>query len=151
MSIVLQPVDLSLEGWSKTAAQEAAEAKGEGIPGQLLETPLKKLTTERVDGTGVFDVLMRATKAHLMEEYKEQRITGNEYATVYLGALTAVLQTSTQFLLNEQQVRKINAEIGLIRQQTVTELANTDDSIPAGLAFNFIPETPVSIPPVGGN
>lgn len=149
-SIVLQPVDLSLDGWTKTSAQVAAESDGKGLPAKMLETPISKLTTERVDGDGAFDILMRSTKIHLQEEFESQRITGSEYATVYLGALTAVLQTSIQFLLNEQQVRKLNAEIGLIRQQTVTELSQTDDSVPQGLGFNFIPENTVGIPPVEG-
>jgi len=110
--------------------------------------PVEKLTSVSVNGTGAFDVLMRATKLHLTEEYEGGRITGNEYATVYLGALAAVLQTSIQFLLNEQQAHQIVAEVGLLRQKTVTELAQTDDNIPVGLGFNYVPKEAVAIPPV---
>ena len=148
MSIVLQPVDLSLDGWIPTTLQADNAEQGKGVDAHILEAPIKKLTTERLDGSGVFDVLMRATKVHLAEEYDNSRITGNEYATVYLGALTAVLQTSIQYMLQEHQIRKLHAEIGLVRQQTITELAQTDDNLPQGLGFNFIPKGTVAIPPV---
>ncbi len=95
-----------------------------------------RLTTQSIDGTGVFDVLMKATKLHLQEEYESDRITGAEYAEVYISAMSAVMQQSVTFLLNTQQEEKIQAEIALVRQQTVTELAQTDDTIPEGLGFN---------------
>lgn len=148
MSLNLQPVDLNSLGWTPTQKQASNEAGGADNFEQVLTTPLEKLTTSTINGAGVFDVLMQATKLHLKEEYDAQRITGQEYSTVYLGALSAVLQTATQFLMNEQQVQKINADIGLVRQQTVTELSNTDDNIPVGLGFNFVPETPECIMPV---
>lgn len=148
MTIRLQPVDLSLSGWVPTTVQADNVENGVGEDAKLLLTPLKKLTSEGLDGNGTFDVLMRSVKLHLKEEYDAQRITGNEYTTVYLGALTAVLQTSIQFLLNEQQAHQIAAEIGLLRQKTVTELAQTDDSIPMGLGFNHISKTVAAIPPV---
>lgn len=105
--------------------------------GASLSTPeVSRLTTQSIDGTGVFDILMKTTKLHLLEEYEADRITGAEYTQVYLGAMTAVMQTALQFLLNTQQEEKIQAEIALARQKTVTELAQTDDTIPIGLGFN---------------
>jgi hypothetical protein len=145
MSLCLQPVDLNKLGWTTTRKDDESIANGFNCVSPELATPLEKLTTKSVTGTGAFDVLMQAAKAHLTEEYDNGRITGKEYSTVYLGALTAVLQTATQFLLNEQQVQKINAEIGLVRQQTVTELTNTCDNIPVGLGFNYIPDDPCCI------
>ena len=97
---------------------------------------ITRLTTKSVEGTGAFDVLMYAVRQHLLEEYEADRITGDEYTKVYLGALQGAMQTAVQFLLNSQQEEKIQAEIALTRQQTVTELAQTDDTIPAGLGFN---------------
>ena len=94
------------------------------------------LTTKSIDGTGVFDVLMKTVKLHLMEEYEANRISEGEYSQVYLGALTAVMQQSVTYILNHQNEEKINAEVGLLRQQTITELANTDDTIPLNLGFN---------------
>ena len=74
------------------------------------------LTQSTLDGTGVFDVLMRATKAHLEAEYSKNRIKGAEYATVYLGSLESVLRTSLDFLLQKQ---KIALEAQLLEQQII--------------------------------
>lgn len=148
MSLPLRPLDLNTVGWDATT-REATDVENGLVDSTVsLAIPLDRLTTVALDGSGVFDALMRATKLHLQEEYEAERITGKEYTTVYLGALTAVLQTATQFLMNEQQVHLINAQIGLVRQQTVTELANTCDSIPEGLGFNHVPATPTSIDPL---
>ena len=113
-----------------------AELEPISVSAVLSPPDITELTTGSVDGTGVFDVLMKSTKAHLQEEYTKNRISGEEYTTVYLGALTAVLQQAVAFILSHQQKEKVSAEIGYIRQQTVTELANTDDDIPLGLGFN---------------
>lgn len=94
---------------------------------------LADLTTTVVDGTGVFDALMRATKAHLEQEFSKNRITGPDYATVYLGALTQVLQTATAFLLAKQkaelEAKLIEQQIALTLKQaekTASELAQID-------------------------
>jgi hypothetical protein len=95
----------------------------------LAPTAIAELTQATLDGTGVFDVLMRANKVHLEAEFSKNRIKGSEYATVYLGSLEAVLQASLQFLLQreknlaeialiEAQTLKVEAEILLIGQQT---------------------------------
>lgn len=72
------------------------------------------LTEAKLDGLGTFDVLMRATKAHLDAEYDQGRIRGAEYAQVYLGALQSTMATATQFLLQQQ---KTGAEVALLEQQ----------------------------------
>ncbi len=104
------------------------------------ETPtapvLSDLTEEALAGEGTFDTLMRTVKLHLEEEFDSNRIVGKEYATVYLGAMTAVLAQSVAYLTSASQIDQINAGIALIRQQVVTELAKTDDVIPTDLAFN---------------
>lgn len=75
---------------------------------------LADLTSSTLEGTGVFDVLMRANKAHLDAEFTKGRIKGSEYSTVYLGSLQQVLQTSIQFLLQRE---KQNLEAQLLVQQ----------------------------------
>jgi hypothetical protein len=75
---------------------------------------LSDLTTAQVAGTGVFDVLMQANKAHLEAEFNKNRIKGSEYATVYLGSLQHVLAASVQFLL-EKDKRALDA--ALVEQQ----------------------------------
>lgn len=84
----------------------------------LVVTPvdLPSLTTKAVDGTGVFDVLMQANKAHLEQEFNKGRLRGPEFATVYLGSLEAVLQASVNFLLQRD---KATLEGQLLNQQVL--------------------------------
>ena len=76
---------------------------------------LTDLTTADINGPGVFDVLMRANKAHLESEFTKGRIKGPEYATVYLGSLEAVLKASLEWLLQRD---KVNQEVKLLTEQT---------------------------------
>jgi hypothetical protein len=94
------------------------------------------LTEGAINGAGIFDTLIRTVKLHLQEEYDQGRISGKEYSTVYLGALAAVLQQSVSYMVANKEMEKSDAVIGLTRQQIVTELAKTDDTIPELLAFN---------------
>ena len=86
------------------------------------------LTTKVVNGTGIFDELMTAAHAHLDQEWGKQRITGTQYAEVYLGQLTAVLQQSVAFLvqrdaiylnnlLTQAQIDKASKELALLDKQ----------------------------------
>ena len=84
------------------------------MPVTITPITIDDLTLATLDGTGVFDVLMRANKAHLEAEYSKNRIKGSEYATVYLGSLEAVLNAALQFLLQKD---KIALEAQLIEQQ----------------------------------
>lgn len=81
---------------------------------------LNDLTRATLDGTGVFDVLMRANKAHLESEFLKNRIKGPEYATVYLGSMEAVLNASVQFLLQKD---KNALEAELLEQQVLVAKA----------------------------
>ena len=93
-------------------------------------TPISNedLTTKVVNGTGIFDELMTAAHAHLDQEWGKQRITGTQYAEVYLGQMTAVLQQSVAFLvqrdaiylnnlLTQAQIDKANKELALLDKQ----------------------------------
>lgn len=77
---------------------------------------LTSLTTVDVSGTGAFDVLMRANKAHLEQEYKAGRIKGTEYADVYLGSMQTVLNGALQFVLQREQ---LNLDLALKAQQVL--------------------------------
>ena len=74
-----------------------------GTPFTVNPLTVADLTTATVEGTGVFDVLMRAHKAHLEQEFNKNRIKGTEYSTVYLGSLEVVLQQAVAFLLNKDK------------------------------------------------
>lgn len=50
------------------------------------------VTTGIIDGTGVLDKLLTTMTAHLTAQYEKRRITGVEYATLYLGAYQTTLQ-----------------------------------------------------------
>ena len=72
------------------------------------------LTDATINGGGVFDVLMRTVKAHLEQEYTQNRIRGVEYSTVYLGSLEATMRMAMDFLLQHQ---KVDLEVQLLQKQ----------------------------------
>lgn len=76
--------------------------------------PIEEFTESTVSGNGVFDLLMRANKAHLEQEYSQQRIRGTEYATVYLGMLDSTMKISLDFFV---QQRKLGLEAALLEIQ----------------------------------
>ena len=55
-------------------------------------------------GTGVFDKLMEAVNSNVRIEFDNGRITGADYATVYLGALQSVIGQSVQYTMQEHQI-----------------------------------------------
>ena len=86
--------------------------------------------------TGNFDHLMKAVTLHLEEQFNAGRITGTDYATVYLGALQSVLAQAVNFTLNmnkaneeatllEKQQTKAESEKALLDQKKTTEYAQT--------------------------
>ncbi len=77
---------------------------------------ISDLTSGSLNGTGAFDVLMQATTAHLQAELEEGRITGQEYATVYLGSIQTAMQQALQFVLNSQASAN---QAALIHAQTI--------------------------------
>lgn len=82
----------------------------------MTDLVVSDLTQSTLEGTGVFDVLMRSTKTHLEAEFSKNRIKGAEYATVYLGSLDSVMRTSMEFLLQKQ---RIGLEAQLLEQQII--------------------------------
>ena len=132
---------------------------------------IDNVTTGTLAGTGAFDKIMASINVNLTEQFENQRITGADYATVYLGAMQSALEQAIQFLsvqsgiaigesqsaqdlaikqaqqeLTEQQALTEAQKTVLIRQQSITEWANTlkesiDDTfetsstiLPGGLA-----------------
>ena len=80
------------------------------------------------EGTGIFDVIIKAANENIKIQHKTSRITGAEYAEVYLGtmqsaiseAMKLVLQNDTlakEIELKEAQIAKINAERDLVNAQ----------------------------------
>lgn len=66
------------------------------------------VTTGIIDGDGVLDKLLSTMTEHLTAQYEKRRITGVEYATLYLGAYQATLQQAlTLTLAKETQAYEI--------------------------------------------
>ena len=80
------------------------------------------VTNNVVTGSGAFDDLMEAVNIHLDAQFNLGRITGSDYATVYLGAMQSALQQSVAFVFG---LEKTNAEVTLINQKEVTEYGQT--------------------------
>ena len=78
--------------------------------------------TTATDGTGNFDKLMKVVTLHVEAQFNAGRITGTDYATVYLGALQSVLAQAVTFTLN---MNKANKETDLLTQKEITEYAQT--------------------------
>lgn len=88
--------------------------------------PVSALTEGSLEGTGIFDVLMRVTKVHLESEYVKNRIKGPEYSTVYLGSLESVMRNSMDFLLQRQKAAleaELMAQQVLVAQAEVQKMA----------------------------
>lgn len=69
-------------------------------------------------GTGAFDVLMAAVNKNIELQYDSGRITGTDYANVYLTSMQAVIAQSMQFLL-EQKGKEVQVDTGLKQQEVM--------------------------------
>ena len=67
-------------------------------------------TGTATDGAGNFDELMKVVTLHLEKQFTDGRITGTDYATVYLGALQSTLAQAVNFTIN---MNKANEEATL--------------------------------------
>lgn len=79
-------------------------------------------TNNVITGSGVFDDLMESVTAHLEAQFQLGRITGTDFATVYLGAIQSALQASVSYALGQE---KTNAEVALLTQKQTTEFGQT--------------------------
>ena len=109
------------------------------------------LTTLSLEGTGAFDVLMRAVELHLQNEYTSNRITGNDYATAYIQLMAAAMQVAASYAVSkpteeakvaemtatlpytlqlaESSVSKSDQESSLLFAKVQTEKANVCDQV----------------------
>jgi hypothetical protein len=78
------------------------------------------------DKSGIFDVLMAQINAQLNEQFQAKRISGKEYAEVYLGALTSVLGQSVQYVTS---VQTADAQVALINAQKLQVEAETQKAV----------------------
>ncbi len=73
------------------------------------------------EGTGVFDIIMKAANENIKIQNQMTRITGAEYAEVYLGTMQTAISEAMKFLLNKDQSTKDlevkQANIDLLNRQ----------------------------------
>ncbi len=102
----------------------------------IVLTDLTNGTVNRTDpekpvweGTAVFDVLVKAVNENVQIQFESGRITGADYAKVYVNALQACMNQAMTFLLQKQVIEKdieLKAEQkALLTQQVLTEVQNT--------------------------
>ena len=70
--------------------------------------------TDKDNGNGIFDVIMRAVKEHVAAEHTSGRLKGVEYSTVYLGALDAAMARSMELLMGKD---KLTLELEILELQ----------------------------------
>ena len=73
------------------------------------------------EGTGVFDIIMKAANENIKIQNQASRITGAEYAEVYLGTMQTAISEAMRFILNKDQSTKDlevkQANIDLLNRQ----------------------------------
>ena len=73
------------------------------------------------EGTGVFDIIMKAANENIKIQNQMTRITGAEYAEVYLGTMQTAISEAMRFILNKDQSTKDlevkQANIDLLNRQ----------------------------------
>ena len=82
------------------------------------------------EGTGVFDIIMKAANENIKIQNQTSRITGAEYAEVYLGTMQSAISESMKFLLSKDQISKDlelkQANIALIEQQKTSLIKDNE-------------------------
>lgn len=95
----------------------------------MAEIAITEIVTDDINGSGAFDALMCAVDIRLQEEYRRGRITGKEYATVYLGAIQTAMAQSVQFVMGKQAADKqadlLASQITLTDEQGVQAVVQT--------------------------
>lgn len=75
-------------------------------------------------GTAIFDVLMKSVNDNINIQYETNRITGADYAKVYLAGIETCIKESINFLLQKAAIEK---DLELKAQQILS--MRNDDSI----------------------
>lgn len=120
---------------------------------------IAELTEKSLTGAGVFDILVQTTRLHLDREWNAGRITGTEYANVYIELMTAAMSQSIEYaarrailgyqiqgMINDnaykmaqveiaqQQLAKIPFEIEQLQAETARVKADTEQRLPVEIA-----------------
>ena len=91
-------------------------------------------TTFEVTGDGVFDKIMRTLNAHMLAQYKAQRLKAENFATVYVGVVPTVLQESMKFimqkdnLLKDLEVKQANIDVLEVQKDNLLKELEVKDA-----------------------
>ena len=73
------------------------------------------------EGTGIFDIIIKAANENIKIQHKTSRITGAEYAEVYLGTMQTAISEAMKFVLQNDTLAKDlevkQANIDLLNRQ----------------------------------
>ena len=73
------------------------------------------------EGTGVFDIIMKAANENIKIQNQTSRITGAEYAEVYLGTMQTAISEAMRYILQKDGLTKDEelkqANIDLLNRQ----------------------------------
>ncbi|WP_065647690.1 hypothetical protein [Pantoea eucrina] len=95
------------------------------------------LTDMTIGGAGLFDRMMSTMSEHLLVQLEKGRISGNDYATVYLGGVQACMQNAIQYLTTRDQayaqvlataaqIQQAQAETAIAEQELVLKKTAQD-------------------------
>lgn len=108
---------------------------GNSLYGDVPELTEEDLTTRIPNGSGMFDGLMGSIGAHLQIEYDKGRLSGQDYASAWVGATQSALSAAVQYLLSKDQARyqaalaqkqAQAAEIEVIQRRLQTEITRAN-------------------------
>ncbi len=83
------------------------------------------LTTGVVDGTGVFDVLMRSVDAQLQDQFSKGTITKDQYAMMFNQMTQTAMGQAIQFLQAQQQANVYDSQVKGFQTDALQKVAGT--------------------------
>lgn len=92
---------------------------------KLTAITIPDLTTKEVNGSGVFDALMKTFSVHLKEEYEKGRIAGADYTKAYTALTESAMSQAVAFLLGKDQAfwQAQQAQLGALTARIQMETA----------------------------
>lgn len=91
---------------------------------------ISELTEATLDGNGVLDVLLQTMRLHLDREFKDNRITGTAYATVYAQSIAVFLQQAIAYSLSKAklslELQHLKEQVDLVKLQQEQTTAQTN-------------------------
>lgn len=124
------PTDTIFTG---TDGQRDATPESLPIDTGIVTPTVATITTETTDGTGIFDVYMRAGMNQLDTQYNLGRIRGPEYATAYMETLGLMIEKANTFAIRIYEAEKNNLvtsyELSKIRNDSILIGLQSEESI----------------------